>query len=1120
MNRAVDPAGVNILATTAPAIRRLLIANRGEIAIRIARAAAELGIETVGIHSRDDAESLHVSQCDVAVELREAGPKAYLDIEEVVAVAKRQNCQAIHPGYGFLSENATFARRCLDEGIVFIGPSPETLELFGDKVSARAFARDNAVPLPSGTFGPTTIEEAKTFFASLPAGGAMMIKALAGGGGRGMRIVLSAEEVEPAYVACSAEALLSFGSGALYVEELVRNCRHVEVQIVGDGSASPVALGERECSLQRRNQKVIEIAPCPGLAEEVRQALADASIRMAGAVGYKGLGTFEFLVPLDAGTASSPFLFIEANPRVQVEHTITDQVFGVDLVKAQIRIANGADLDEVGLRDPRAATPKGVAIQCRVNLETIDETGEVVPSSGTIGIYEPPSGLGIRVDGFGYAGYSNSPRFDSLLAKLIVFTVASEDFETILRRARRAVDDFTVTGVATNLSFLANLLDRPELAAGQVHTRFIDQHIAELARPRDRKSRTPRRLADPAKVAQDYVAGPGELPVHSPMNGVLVALMVGPGDRVVAGQPIATVEAMKMQSVVKSPATGEVVRVLARSDSVISADAPFCIIAQDDESTEVVAYEETPLDLDAIREDLAELRLRKSYGEDEQRSEAVAARRKHGKRTARENLHDLVDEGTFLEFGALAIAAQRSRHPVDTLMRTTPGDGIITGIGRINGEVFGPERSSCAVAIYDYTVLAGTQGFMAHKKQDRLFNLANELKVPLVLYAEGGGGRPGDTDKYLLTGGAVGSPIFGALGRLSGRVPLVGVVSGRCFAGNAALLGSCDVIIATDDANLGMAGPAMIDGAGLGVFRAEEIGPASVQERNGVIDVLTRDEREATAAAKKYLSYFQGDLKDWTCGDQRALRFAVPQNRKQAFDIRQTIRTLCDDGSVLELRPKFGRSLVTALVRIEGRPMGLIANDSSVLGGALDADASLKGTRLAQLCDAFNLPLIALVDTPGFMVGPEAEAEALVRKACGLFVAGANLDIPVFTIIVRKCYGLGAQATAAGHLLGSSFCVAWPTGELGGMGFEGAVRLAHRKELAAIADPDEREREFERHVNEMYMRGRGLNAASVLELDDVIDPADTRRWITGMMLARNSLSRWHQDKKRPSVPTW
>jgi acetyl/propionyl-CoA carboxylase alpha subunit len=1102
-----------------PTIRRLLVANRGEIAIRIARAAAELGIETVGIHSLDDNESLHVGQCDIVIELPQAGPKAYLDIEAIVAVATQQHCQAIHPGYGFLSESAPFALRCFEEGLVFIGPSPESLELFGNKVSARTFARDSGVPLPRGTFGPTTIEETKAFFASLPAGCSIMIKALAGGGGRGMRIVSCANEVEAAYAACSAEAMLSFGDDALYVEEMIGSCRHVEVQIVGDGSASPVVLGERECSLQRRNQKVIEIAPCPNLADEVRQALADVSIRMAGAVGYKGLGTFEFLVPLDAGVTSSPFFFIEANPRVQVEHTITDQVFGVDLVKAQIQIANGSNLDQLGLRAPHVRTPKGIAIQCRVNLETVDETGEVVPSSGTIGIYEPPSGLGIRVDGFGYAGYRNSPRFDSLLAKVIVFTVAKESFETILQRARRALNDFAVTGVETNLSFLANLLDRPELAAGQVHTRFIDEHVAELARPRALKSRAPHRIVDPSEDSPTYDAAPGELPVCSPMSGVLVALMVERGDRVALGQPVAIIEAMKMQTVVKSPASGTIVHVLASIGTVVTIEAPFCVV-QDEGTTEFFDEEEERLDLDLIREDLAELQLRKSYGEDGQRADAVAARRKRGKRTARENLYDLVDEGSFLEFGALAVAAQRSRHSVDTLMRTTPGDGIITGIGRVNGAMFGPERSSCAVAIYDYTVLAGTQGYMGHKKQDRLFSIANELRTPVILYAEGGGGRPGDTDRYLLTGGGVGSSIFGAFGRLSGMVPLVGVASGRCFAGNAALLGSCDVIIATEDCNLGMAGPAMIDGAGLGVFRAEEVGPSSVQQRNGVIDVLVKDETEATQVAKKYLSYFQGEARDWTCVDQRALRFAVPQNRKQAFDIRKTIQTLCDEDSVLELRPKFGRSLITALVRIEGRPMGLIANDSSVLGGALDADASLKGSRLAQLCDAFNLPLIALIDTPGFMVGPEAEADALVRKACGLFVAGASLDIPVFSIIVRKCYGLGAQATAGGHLMGSSFCVAWPTGELGGMGFEGAVRLAHRKELAAISDPVTRQREFDRLLHEMYMRGRGLNAASVLELDDVIDPADTRRWISGVMLARSSASRWSRAKKRPSVPTW
>ena len=942
-----------------------------------------------------------------------------------------------------------------------------------------------------------------------------MIKALAGGG-RGMRLVERADAIEAAFAACAAEAQASFGSDALYVEEFLRRCRHIEVQILGDGSDAPVAFGERECSLQRRNQKVIEIAPAQGVSDELRSALSAAAIKMAGAVRYRGLGTFEFLVPLDA-TGGRDVYFIEANPRVQVEHTVTDQVFGIDLVKLQIQIAGGATIDSLGLRDSQFAEAKGVAIQCRVNLETFDEAGNVVASAGTIDIYEPSSGLGVRVDGFGYAGYANSPRFDSLLAKLIVFAVSNETFETIVRRAQRAVRDFTVIGVGTNLDFLANLLERPELLNGQVDTRFIDEHIKTLAVARP--ARTHHRKASGASAAKAAVViAEGQVAAPSPMSGIVVELSIAPGDTVIAGQAIATIEAMKMQFVVESPSSGTIVSVTVEKDAFVQGDAPICVIEPSHDGA-VATSQSSSLDLEIIRPDLAELMERKSFGLDANRQVAVEKRHKLGKRTARENIGHFCDPGTFVEYGSLVLAAQRSRFDVDYLIRNTPADGVICGVGQVNGADFGKENASCVMVVYDYTVLAGTQGYFNHKKQDRIFQLASKLKRPLVLYAEGGGGRPGDTDKDILQGGGVGVPTFAMLGRLSGLVPIVGVVSGRCFAGNAAMLGCCDVVIATEHSNLGMAGPAMIEGGGLGVYQPEEVGPSSVQNHNGVIDILVKDETEATEVAKKYLGYFQGSKSGWSCADQRALRFAVPQNRKQAFNIRELIKTLCDDDSVLEMRPRFGRGLITALVRVEGRPMGLIANDSTILGGAVDADASVKGARFAQLCDAFDLPLIALLDTPGFMVGPDAEAEALVRKACGLFIAGASLSIPVFTVIVRKAYGLGAQATAAGHLMGSDFCVAWPTGELGGMGFEGAVRLAYRKELAAITDPDEQNREFERLVNEMYMRGRSLNAATVYEIDEVIDPADTRRWITSLMYAYGSPSR-KVEKKRPMVPTW
>lgn len=503
--------------------------------------------------------------------------------------------------------------------------------------------------------------------------------------------------------------------------------------------------------------------------------------------------------------------------------------------------------------------------------------------------------------------------------------------------------------------------------------------------------------------------------------------------------------------------------------------------------------DDPPLPPSTLRPELAELRSRLAANTDAARPEAVGKRRKTGQRTARENLADLLDPDSFVEYGGLAVAAQRQRHAMEDLVRLSPADGILCGIGTINRSLFGDERARAAVMAYDYTVFAGTQGMMGHKKLDRMLALCQSQRLPLVLFAEGGGGRPGDTDSQTVA--ALDTPSFLSFAALSGLVPRVGIVSGRCFAGNAALLGCCDVILATEDSNIGMAGPAMIEGGGLGTFKPEEIGPIAVQSKNGVVDLRVRDEAEAVAAARKYLAYFQGPLAEWNCADQTALRDALPARRRRAYKIRPIIETLADTGSVLELRREFGRSVITALCRIAGRPLGLIANDPYHLGGAIDADAADKAARFFQLCDAFGLPLVSLCDTPGFMVGPQAETTALVRHVSRMFVAAASLSVPLFTVVLRKGYGLGAQAMAGGHFHAPVFTLSWPTGEFGAMNLEGAVKLAQRKELAAIEDPAAREQAFQAMVAVAYERGKAINMASLLELDAVIDPAETRDFI-------------------------
>ena len=848
-------------------IKRLLVANRGEVAVRIMATASVLGIETVAVYPADDAACGHVGRADAAVELPGADAAAYLDVDAIIAAAAGTGCDMLHPGYGFLSERPELAARCAAAGLRFAGPGPEALALFGDKAAARARACELGVPVLAGTGADPSPGQV---LALLREHGAVMVKAVAGGGGRGLRPVTREEDLTEAQLAdtmrrCASEAAAAFGDGRVFAERLLPRARHVEVQVVGDGTGAVAVLGDRDCSLQRRRQKLIEIAPA-ALAGEVRARLSAAAAALVRSADYAGLATAEFLVQDDE------IAFLEVNPRLQVEHTVTEQVTGLDLVELGLRIADGATIAAVA-------------------------AGEV----------------------------------------LIVLAGSGAD------------------------------------AGGQV----------------------------PA----------GEVP------------------------------------------------------------------------------------LDHVRPDLAEVRERHRTGLDEGRPEVTERRHAAGRRTARENIADLADPGSFTEYGALTIAAQRRRRPLDDLIARTPADGLVLGTASVDGR-------PVAVMSYDYSVLAGTQGHMNHRKTDRLLELAERERLPLVMFAEGGGGRPGDTDTTSVAGLDV--PTFRLTARLSGRVPLVAIVSGYCFAGNAALAGACDVIIATPEASLGMGGPAMIEGGGLGVVAPDAVGPMSVQVPNGVVDLLVPDEPAAVAAARRYLSYFRPRTvpalgAPAEPADQRVLRHLIPENRVRSYDVRPVIEALCDTGSVLELRAGFGVGVLTALARIGGCAVGLLASNPRHLGGAIDGDAADKATAFLRLCEAHRLPVVSLVDTPGFMVGPEAERTAIVRRFGAMFVAGARLTVPVCAVVLRKAYGLGAMAMTAGDLRRPAITVAWPTGEFGGMGLEGAVRLGYRKELGAIADPVARRARYEELVGEQYARGKALSTAMAFEIDDVIDPADTRDLLTDVL---------------------
>ncbi len=1087
-------------------ISRILIANRGEIAHRIHRSAKEIGIHTVGVFSDDDKAGRYLDFVDTAIGLGGLGPKAYLDQEKIIKIAEDNKCDAIHPGYGFLSENAEFAEKVIEVGKIFIGPSVDQLSLFGDKLAALAYAKELGIPVLE-TSGTLKNSEELTDFVQQNTGINVIIKAAGGGGGRGMRVVLDPSDCSQLFNQAKTEADNAFGDDRLYAEQFIKEARHIEVQIVGDGKGGVNHLWERDCSLQRRHQKLIEFAPAPGLDIRIRDDLLNASLKMASSVGYKGLGTFEFLVD----TESDSFYFIEANARLQVEHTVTEQICGLDLVKLQIQIANGQELSDLGLSETPLA--QGCAVQFRINAEKIDSMGNVIPKGGVLSHYEVPTGPGIRIDASAYPGYETPISFDSLLAKLVI-SVPNLDFDQLLSRARRAMDEFKIEGVENNLDLLMVLSQEEKLAKGRINTTYLDQNASKLVRELiklpSRKVIMPDEGLSPHVEAKMQELGKDQKGISAPMRASVVEINVTEGQSIVQGDQVALLEAMKMHHEIRSPYSGNIEAVLVGEGDVIEELGVICVVMPTGDAQDSIE-EQAPVKLEAERADLSEVIASHQLGLDENRPEAIAKRRKIGGRTARENVGDLCDDGSFMEYGALAIAAQRRRRSIDDLKQNTPADGMIAGFGTVNANYFGKHDSRCAILAYDYTVLAGTQGVINHKKKDRVFELVKDWGTPVVFFTEGGGGRPGDVDAEELNNAWLDLETFTTWPQINGIAPRIAINSGRCFAGNAVIFGCADITIATKNSNIGLAGPAMIEHGGLGKYKPEDIGPISVQARNGVVDLVCEDEREATSVAREVLGFFQGNKAKWSCSDQRVMRHLVPENRLRAYDMRKVIMNLADDGSVVEMRKDYGVGLYTALIRVEGHAFGLIANNPLHLGGAIDGDAGEKGGRFLQLCDSFGIPVVSLCDTPGFMVGPESEKTAAVRRGARLIVVSANLSVPLFTIVVRKGYGLGAQAMAGGGFHEPFFTIAWPTAEMGPMGLEGAVELGFRKELESTHSTEERNALFHKLVGQMYDKGKAISVAGSFEIDAVIDPKETRDWLQKGLIAAKKTKKRHKN---------
>ncbi|MEQ9639022.1 MAG: carboxyl transferase domain-containing protein [Alphaproteobacteria bacterium] len=1104
--------------------KRVLIANRGEIAIRIARAAASLGMESVAVYAHVDAMSLHTRAATKARAIEGSdGIAAYLDADALIAIARETGCDCVHPGYGFLAENANFAARCAEAGLVFVGPSPAALQLFGDKVSARALAQSRGIPVVGGSTGAlASAKEAAAVAESI--GYPVMLKAAAGGGGRGMRAVTAPDEVADAVERCRSVAEAAFGDGAVFIEKLVERPRHIEVQVLVDGQGQTVHLWERDCSVQIRNQKVVEIAPASGLDPALRQRILDDAIKLAKAADYANAGTVEFLVAPESGE----HYFIECNPRIQVEHTVTEQVTGVDLVAAQFRIAAGATLAALGLGDQETiGAPRGHAVQVRV----------VAQGAGTIAGYKEPSGPGIRVDACGYLGYTPPAQFDPLLGKLICSTGIGSTLGDAVDRTLAALDEFHIGGLPTNLAQLKAILgvadlrngdarttlmtERPELseAAGAVGETlaFLEQQAATLIAP----GAAQRRAALETRLP-DVEVGDGATGVECPMAGTVLSLALREGARVAAGDTLLVISAMKMEAAVQAPCSGTVsaIQAVREGDSVgagqvVAAITPDAGDAERDRAARDPNETWAPV-LEEI-DTLKQLAL-KRLGPDSQEP-GVVRQRNRNKLTCRQRIDRLLDDGSFREVGSAAGFATYDEE--GNIAAFTPANHV-GGWGKVEGR-------TAVVCADDFTSRGGHADGAISNKSRYLDKLSLELKAPSIRLLDGssGGGSVAtmvprqhtagqskaeessgaiSAGKPRVTGGG-GSFLPAHLGselytEQLATVPVVNMLLGSVVGIGAAkaVLGHFSVMV-RDIAQLFVAGPPVVSHAMGYDITKEDLGGWHIHCTNGAVDNLAESEDDAMAQTRRFLSYLPNSAYEAPPviapdpndpGDRREeeLLTLIPRKRTGTFDVRKAIRLIADRDSFFEIGPLWGTDQVTGFIRCQGRPLGVIASDSRhENGGALTADGCDKLKRHIDLCDSFHIPLLNLVDNPGFAVGLEHEIAGTIRKGGEWMVAFAQVTVPIFTVIMRRSFGVAGNNYAS-PLASPSVRVVWPAADVGGIPPEGGIEAAYKRQLAEAADPVALRAE----INARIESARGpLGPLNRFEMEEMIDPRDTRR---------------------------
>ncbi len=1047
----------------------VLVANRGEIAVRVLRAARELGLRTVAVHPRDDAAAMHVALADVAHELPGAGPAAYLDQDAVVAAARATGATLVHPGYGFLSENSGFATLCAAEGLRFVGPSPEVLALFGDKLAARAAAREVRIPVLPATAGPTNLAAAREFAA---AHGAVMVKAVAGGGGRGMRPVHHVDELAEAWERCAAEARQAFGADDLYVEQLLTGARHIEVQIVGDGTGWARHLWERDCSVQRRHQKLVEIAPAPALDPQVREELLAAAVRLAEHVRYGGVGTVEFLVGPEG------FVFVEANPRLQVEHTVTEEITGVDLVAVQLGLARGLSPVDLGLDD--VPEPRGFAVQARVNAEELGADGEPLPKAGTLTVFGPPTGAGVRVDTHGYAGYRTSTRYDSLLAKVIG---RGRTFAAAVATTEAALGEFRLVGVPTNAPLLRAVLRHPAFRAGGCDTGFVAEHLAEL---REATAALP--AAPSLEPAAQQAAASASVAdaIAAPMDSTVVAVAVAPGDQVEPGTRVAVVEAMKMEFVVRAGCTGVVSAVAAVAGDVVVEGAPLVLLEITDAGTGAVADVDPVADEPGWAAEVAEIDRRRELAAAHGGPAKVARQHAAGKLTARERIALLADPGTFSEIAPLAGFAT---YADDGSLKAFSPTNFIGGTARVDGR-------TVVIGADDFTLRGGSGDGAIHGKQVHLEQYAGQMRLPVVRLLDGASG--GGSVKMAMEAGHHYVPVNPGWDAVVANMSLVPVVA-ACLGptvglGAARLVTSHLAVLVAGIGQVFTAGPPVVLGSTGEDLTKEQLGGVAVHRANGVVERIVATEQDALDVVRRFLGYLPSSVFGippvWECVDppdrrDEALLHAVPRDTRAPYRIGEILDAIFDRGSVLPYA-EYGGATVTALARLSGHPVGVIATDPTK-GATISAEGAQAITRLVDLCETFHLPVVSLTDQGGNSIGAGAERRATIRHGARAIAAVYQARVPQAELIVRRVFGVGGAGIVNRHRAGRTW--AWPSGNWGSLPARGGIEAAFRAHLDTVPD---RDAEIERISRELALLDSPFRTAEHFGVQDLIDPRDSR----------------------------